>query len=71
MINTLGSFAGILGPMTAGFMLTQSGGNWTLPFLAAAGVGVVCAAILFIVPIRPIVVEPFLPLGNTLREQPH
>jgi MFS transporter, ACS family, glucarate transporter len=69
MINTLGSFAGILGPMTAGFMLSQSDGNWTLPFLAAAAVGVVCAAILFVVPIRPIVVEPFLPIGSVLSEK--
>ena len=71
MISMLGSFAGILGPMTAGFMLTQSGGDWTLPFLVAAGVGVACAAILFIVPIRPIVVEQLLPVRSTLQEQPH
>ncbi len=69
MISMLGSFAGILGPMTAGFMLSQSDGNWTLPFLAAAAVGVVCATILFIVPIRPIVVEPFLPIGRALSEK--
>ena len=56
MINTLGSFAGIFGPMTAGFMLAQSG-TWTLPFFVAAGVGAVCAAILLTVPIRPIQIE--------------
>jgi MFS family permease len=71
MISMLGSFAGILGPMTAGFMLSQNEGNWALPFLVAAAVGVMCAAILFIVPIRPIVVDSLLPARATLREQPH
>ncbi|MBM4256151.1 MAG: MFS transporter [Deltaproteobacteria bacterium] len=71
MISMLGSFAGILGPMTAGYMLKQSEGNWAIPFLAAAGVGAVCAAILFVVQIRPIVVDSFLPARGTLREQPH
>ena len=68
MINTLGSFAGIFGPMTAGFMLTQSGGNWLLPFFVATAVGVVCAAILFVVPIRPIKVETFAPTVVAARE---
>ena len=53
MINCLGSFAGIFGPMTAGFMLAD-GGTWTLPFFVATGVGCVCTAILLVVPIRPI-----------------
>ncbi len=57
MINTLGSFAGIFGPMTAGFMLAQSGGDWPLPFWVASAVGAVCATILFLVRIRPIVGE--------------
>jgi MFS family permease len=68
MINTLGSFAGIFGPMTAGFMLSQSGGNWTLPFFVATAVGAVCAAILFVVPIRPITMETFAPTGVAVRE---
>jgi MFS family permease len=68
MLNTLGSFAGIFGPMTAGFMLSQSGGNWTLPFFAATVVGAVCASILFVVPIRPIRVETFIPADAIARE---
>jgi MFS family permease len=68
LINTLGSFAGILGPMTAGFMLNQSGGDWTVPFLAAAAVGAVCALILFVVPIRPIRVETLVPAGVVAKE---
>lgn len=70
LINTLGSFAGILGPMTAGFMLAQSG-NWTTPFIVAAGVGAVCAAILFVAPIRPIIVDTCIPIGGTAREGVH
>ncbi|MEW6301422.1 MAG: MFS transporter [Thermodesulfobacteriota bacterium] len=62
LINTLGSFAGIFGPMTAGFMLAQ-GGNWTLPFCVATAVGVVCATILFVVRIRPITMKTFVPTG--------
>jgi ACS family glucarate transporter-like MFS transporter len=71
MINTLGSFAGIFGPMTAGFMLSQSGGNWALPFFAAAAAGTVCASILFVVPIRPIKVETFIPTDALVREVAH
>ncbi len=58
LINTLGTFAGFLGPLSAGYMLAGAGGNWLLPFFVASGVGVVCSALLFMVPIRPIVWEP-------------
>jgi MFS family permease len=70
LINTLGSFAGILGPMTAGFMLNQSGGDWTLPFLAAAAVGAVCALILFVVQFRPIGVDSLVPASVVAKEVP-
>ena len=60
MINCLGSFAGIFGPMTAGFMLA-GGESWTLPFFVATGVGVMCSGILLVVPIRPIAFEGFTP----------
>ena len=56
-INTLGTFAGFLGPLSAGYMLAGDG-NWLLPFFVSAGVGVVCSIILLTVPIRPIVWEP-------------
>lgn len=68
LISMLGSFAGILGPMTAGFMLSQSGGDWTLPFLVAAAVGAVCASILFVVPIRPITMDTLVPVGVLTKE---
>jgi hypothetical protein len=52
-------------------MLSQSGGNWTLPFLVAASVGAVCASILFVVPIRPIRVDTLVPVGVVAREAAH
>lgn len=63
LINTLGTFAGFLGPLTAGYMLTGSGGNWLLPFYVSAGVGVVCATILLTVPVRPLKLEGFATVG--------
>lgn len=63
LINTLGTFAGFLGPLTAGYMLTGSGGNWLLPFYVSAGVGVVCAMILLTVPVRPLKLEGFATVG--------
>lgn len=63
LINTLGTFAGFLGPLTAGYMLTSSGGDWLLPFYVSAGVGVVCATILLTVPVRPLKIEGFAPAG--------
>ncbi len=60
MINCLGSFAGIFGPMSAGFMLAHSG-NWLLPFFVATAVGAVCATLLLVVPIRPITFAGFAP----------
>ncbi|NOT57216.1 MAG: MFS transporter [Deltaproteobacteria bacterium] len=68
VMSMLGSFAGILGPMTAGFILMRSQGDWTLPFLVAAAVGVGCALILFVVPIRPIRVEELTPLPAATKE---
>ena len=60
MINCVGSFAGIFGPLTAGFMVAQTA-SWVLPFVVAAGFGVVCSAILFVVPVRPIIFETLVP----------
>jgi MFS family permease len=57
LINTMGTFAGFFGPLTAGYMLASSGGNWLLPFYVSAAVGVVCAVILLTVPVRPIKFE--------------
>lgn len=59
LINTLGTFAGFFGPLTAGYMLAGSGGNWLLPFYVSAAVGVVCAVILLTVPVRPLKLDTF------------
>jgi hypothetical protein len=52
-------------------LVLPSRSAWALPFLVAAAVGGLCAAILFIVPIRPLVVDSQLPAGAPLRAQPH
>ncbi|MGE0682932.1 MAG: MFS transporter [Candidatus Binatia bacterium] len=71
LINTLGTFAGFFGPLTAGYMLTGSGGNWLLPFYVSAGVGVVCAVILLTVPVRPLKLEGFAPMGASAPAAAH
>jgi MFS family permease len=68
LINTLGTFAGFFGPLTAGYMLASSSGNWLLPFFVAAAVGVVCAAILLTVSVRPIHIETLAPAPVAVRE---
>jgi ACS family glucarate transporter-like MFS transporter len=70
LINTLGTFAGFLGPLTAGYMLAGTG-NWLLPFYVSASVGVVCAAILLVVPVRPIKIETIEPAIVPAREAAH
>tara|TARA_B100000315_G_C14362822_1_gene489232 strand:- start:80 stop:796 length:717 start_codon:yes stop_codon:yes gene_type:complete len=56
MMNGLGTFAGIFGPTTAGFIVTQTG-NWALPFYVCAICGVFCSLIFFLVSVKPIVIE--------------
>ena len=57
MMNTLGTFAGVLGPWSAGQMIERSGGDWTIPLFVATGVGAVSAFILFVVKIRKIEID--------------
>lgn len=58
VMNGLGNVAGIFGPMSAGFIVSQTG-NWALPFYVSAVFGVFCALIFFMVPVKPICVgEP-------------
>jgi ACS family glucarate transporter-like MFS transporter len=71
LINTLGTFAGFFGPLTAGYMLTESGGNWLLPFFVSSGIGVVCATILLTVPIRPIKVESLVSVAVPVEGMAH
>jgi sugar phosphate permease len=46
VMNGSGNFAGIFGPMTAGFLIAQTG-SWALPFLVAAGLAGVSFVILY------------------------
>jgi len=71
LINTLGTFAGFLGPITAGYMLTGSGGNWLIPFFVDAAVGAVSAVILLTVPVRPIKVEGVSPAAVPVEGMAH
>ena len=56
-LNTCAAFAGIFGPLTAGYLLSGSGGNWVLPFAVSTLVGTVSGAIMLVVPVRPIALD--------------
>jgi len=62
VMNCAGNFAGILGPLSAGFFVSSAGGNWALPFLVASGVALLSFLVLyfFVVPepIRQKVIVP-------------
>jgi ACS family D-galactonate transporter-like MFS transporter len=61
VMNCAGNFAGILGPMSAGFFVSGSG-NWSLPFLAAAGVATLSFLVFyFMVVPEPLQARPLLP----------
>lgn len=61
VMNCSGNFAGIFGPMTAGFLVTSTG-NWALPFLVAAGFALVSFAVFYFLVIpQPIEVPIRLP----------
>lgn len=53
-LNACAAFAAIFGPLTAGYVLGASAGNWQLPFGVAAIVAAVSGAIMLVVPVRPI-----------------
>ena len=46
VMNGSGNFAGIFGPMTAGFLITATG-SWALPFLVAAGLASISFLVFF------------------------
>ena len=53
-LNCCAAFASIFGPLTAGYVLAGSGGNWVLPFAIASAVGAISGGILMAVTVRPI-----------------
>ena len=62
VMNCAGNFAGIVGPLSAGFFVSSSGGNWALPFLAAAGVATLAFLVLyFLVVPEPLRKDALLP----------
>jgi MFS family permease len=71
LINTMGTFAGFFGPLTAGYMLASSGGNWLIPFYVSAAVGVVCATILLTVSVRPIKLDALDTVPDMTRAVAH
>jgi len=51
-----------VGPLSAGFFVSSSGGNWALPFLAAAGVATLAFLVLYFLVIpEPLRADPLLP----------
>ena len=53
-LSTCAVFASIFGPLTAGYVLGESGGNWMLPFAVSTLVGAASGAIMLAVPVQPI-----------------
>jgi MFS transporter, ACS family, D-galactonate transporter len=47
VMNCAGNFAGIFGPISAGFFVSSSGGNWAVPLLAAASVAMLAFLVLY------------------------
>jgi MFS family permease len=63
VMNCAGNFAGIFGPMTAGFLVASTG-NWALPFLVVAGCATLAFLVFyFLVLPEPIEVRERLPKG--------
>jgi cyanate permease len=61
VMNGAGNLAGIFGPMSAGFLVAATG-NWTLPFVAIAGLLLVAALVFyFLVVPAPIEINARLP----------
>jgi sugar phosphate permease len=53
-LNACAAFAAIFGPLTAGYLLQASAGDWMLPFAVSTGVAALSAVIMLLVPVRPI-----------------
>ncbi len=61
VMNGAGNFAGIFGPMSAGFLVAATG-TWTLPFLVMGGLMVVSSVVYYFLVIpEPIEIKTGLP----------
>ena len=62
-MNTCAAFAAIFGPLTAGYLLEASAGDWVPPFAVATVVAAISGAIMMAVPLRPIEPAPLAAPG--------
>ncbi len=67
VMNCAGNFAGIFGPMTAGFLVTATG-NWALPFLVVAGFAVASFVVFYFL-VVPAPIEVTAPLPQTVAQE--
>ncbi len=67
VMNCAGNFAGIFGPMTAGFLVTATG-NWALPFLVVAGCAVASSVVFYFL-VVPAPIEVTAPLPQTVAQE--
>jgi MFS family permease len=67
VMNCAGNFAGIFGPMTAGFIISGTG-NWAFPFLVAAGFAFVSFLVLYFL-VVPKPIEVTAPLPQTVAQE--
>jgi ACS family D-galactonate transporter-like MFS transporter len=66
-MNCAGNFAGIFGPMTAGFIISGTG-NWAFPFLVAAGFAFIAFVVLYFLVI-PKPIEVTVPLPQAVAQE--
>ncbi len=67
VMNCAGNFAGIFGPLTAGFLVTATG-NWALPFLVVAGCAVASFVVFYFL-VVPAPIEVTAPLPQTVAQE--
>lgn len=67
VMNCAGNFAGIFGPMTAGFLVTATG-NWALPFLVVAGFAVASFVVFYFL-VVPAPIEVTAPLPQAVAQE--
>lgn len=69
VMNCAGNFAGILGPLSAGFLVSSSDGNWALPLLAASGVALLAFLVLYFLVI-PDPLQEDVPVPHVAPQRP-
>lgn len=67
VMNCAGNFAGILGPLSAGFFVSGSG-NWALPFLVAASVAILSFLVFYFL-VAPDPIQEKITLPSTAPQE--